>query len=150
MSWLSLKIQKLLELKSTGKDGAKNVSLSDWLWEISFSLEQQLVRPHQIYGKIQTTFQIKYNGHYFPNPCIQCNLFITLLFQLEFILGLGSEFKSEGLRIWHGQDLCKKLPVSFASCEESDSEESYTCYKKCVIFWLFIYNNTYWTQYFLL
>lgn len=108
------------------------------------------MRPHQIYGKILTTFQIQYNGHYFPNSCIQCNLFITLLFQLEFILGLGSEFKSEGPRIWHGQDFCKELPVSFASCEESDSEESYTCNKKFVIFWLFIYYNTYWIQYFLL
>lgn len=110
---------------------------------------RQLVRPCRIYGKIQTTVQIQYKGNYFPNSCIQCNLPVTLLLQLEFIWGSGSGFKSEGLRIWHGQDLCKELAVSFASCEKSDSEEAYNF---CMILRLrsLLWYSACWIYYFLL
>ena len=69
------------------------------------------MRSRRICGIIQTTFQIQYKGNYIPNSCIQCNLLLTFPLQLEFISGLGSGSKSEGLRIWLGQDLCKELAV---------------------------------------
>lgn len=76
-------------------------------------------------GQIQTAFQIQYKGNYSPNSCIQSNLHITSLLQLEFIWGLSSGFRGERPRIWHGQDLCKELQTSFVRRERSDREEGY-------------------------
>lgn len=110
---------------------------------------QQLVRPCRIYGKIQTTFQIQYKGNYIPNSCIQCNLLVTLLLQLEFIWGLGWGFKSKGLRIWLGRDLCKELAVSLRSCEKSDSEEADDFHKPYRMLRLFV-TITSWVSHYLM
>lgn len=78
------------------KPSRKTGFISLYIFFFSSEFVQQFVRPCWIYGKIQTTFQIQYKRNYFPNSCIQCNLLITFLLQLEFIWGLGLRIQEWG------------------------------------------------------